>query len=299
MLAQQRQQAILELVQQRGGVRVADLVREFGVSDMTIRRDLEVLAERGLVAKVHGGATALGTASTEEPGFTAKSDRQRAEKEAIGRRAAALVRPGTAIAISAGTTTWTMAHYLTDVPELTVVTNSVRIADVFYRAGRRDQTVVLTGGVRTPSDALVGPVAVAAVRGLNVDLLLLGVHGMSTRAGFTTPNLMEAETDRAMVGAARRLAVLADRTKWGTVGLSTIVPLADADVLVTDAGIGEDARRALADEVGELIAVGPGPSAAASAGGGGPGDAGAEGTTGRDRRSPATAGAADGTGARS
>ena len=88
MLAQQRQQAILEVVQQRGGVRVADLVREFGVSDMTIRRDLEVLAERGLVTKVHGGATALGTASTEEPGFTAKSDRQRAEKGAIARRAA-------------------------------------------------------------------------------------------------------------------------------------------------------------------------------------------------------------------
>ena len=81
MLAQQRQQAILELVQRRGGVRVADLVREFGVSDMTIRRDLEVLSERGLVTKVHGGATTVGTASTEEPGFAAKSVRQRQEKE--------------------------------------------------------------------------------------------------------------------------------------------------------------------------------------------------------------------------
>jgi DeoR/GlpR family transcriptional regulator of sugar metabolism len=294
MLAQQRQQAILDLVQQRGGVRVADLVREFGVSDMTIRRDLEVLAERGLVTKVHGGATALGTASTEEPGFTAKSDRQRAEKEAIARRAAGLVRPGTAIAISAGTTTWTLAHHLTDVPELTVVTNSVRIADVFYRAGRRDQTVVLTGGVRTPSDALVGPVAVTAVRSLNVDLLLLGVHGMSTRAGFTTPNLMEAETDRAMVGAARRLVVLADHTKWGTVGLSTIARLADADVLVTDSGIGDDARTALAEEVGELIIADAGSADGAGAvrrgdDAGDPGGRGADGGAGGGRR-PAAAG---------
>lgn len=253
MLAQQRQQAILDLVQQRGGIRVADLVREFGVSDMTIRRDLEVLADRGLVAKVHGGATTVGAASTEEPGFAAKSVRQRQEKDAIARRAAQLVRPGTAIALSAGTTTWTLANHLTDIPELTVVTNSIKIADVFYRSGRSDQTVVLTGGVRTPSDALVGPVAVNAIRSLNVDLLLLGVHGISTRAGFTTPNLMEAETDRAMVGAARRLAVLADHTKWGTVGLSTIARLGEADVVVTDDGLDDAARRAITEEVGELI----------------------------------------------
>ena len=257
MLAQQRQQAIFDLVQLRGGIRVADLVREFGVSDMTIRRDLEVLADRGLVAKVHGGATTVGAASTEEPGFAAKSVRQRQEKDAIARRAAQLVRPGTAVAISAGTTTWTLANHLTDVPELTVVTNSVQIADVFYRAGRADQTIVLTGGIRTPSDALVGPVAVNAVRSLNVDLLLLGVHGISTRAGFTTPNLMEAETDRAMVSAARRLVVLADHTKWGTVGLSTIARLGDADVLVTDSGLEEDARATVAEEVGELVVVEP------------------------------------------
>ena len=257
MLAQQRQQAIFDLVQQHGGVRVADLVREFGVSDMTIRRDLEVLADRGLISKVHGGATTVGAASTEEPGFAAKSVRQRQEKDAIARRAARLVRPGTAIAVSAGTTTWTLAHRLTDIPELTVVTNSIQIADVFYRASRADQTIVLTGGIRTPSDALVGPVAVNAIRSLNVDLLLLGVHGMSTRAGFTTPNLMEAETDRAMVGAARRLAVLADHTKWGTVGLSTIARLGDADVLITDVGLSEDVRKQLVEEVGELVTVDP------------------------------------------
>src|SRR2546423_2103542 len=112
MLAQQRQQAIHEMVQRLGGVRVGDLVREFGVSDMTIRRDLETLAQRGLVAKVHGGATTLDPGSTDEPGFAAKSMRQQAEKEAIARRAAGLVNPGTAIALSAGTTTWTLAHQL-------------------------------------------------------------------------------------------------------------------------------------------------------------------------------------------
>lgn len=256
MLAQQRQQAILERVRRTGGVRVADLVRELGVSDMTIRRDLEVLAERGLIEKVHGGATA-GSGSTEEPGFAAKSVRQQPEKEAIARRAAHLVRPGGAVALSAGTTTWTLAHHLVGIPELTVITNSVQVADVFHRAGRADQTVVLIGGVRTPSDALVGPVAVSAIRSLNVDTLMLGVHGMSSRAGFTTPNLLEAETDRALVSAAQQLVVLADHTKWGTIGISTIAPLHQAHVVVSDTGLPEHARAELAEHVGELILADP------------------------------------------
>ncbi|MEU0570007.1 DeoR/GlpR family DNA-binding transcription regulator [Nonomuraea sp. NPDC005983] len=256
MLARQRQQAILELVRLNGGIRVVELVRAFGVSDITIRRDLETLAERGLLAKVHGGATVVdpaGIGSTDEPGFTAKSGHQQEEKRAIARRAASMVRPGTAVALSAGTTTWTLAHQLVTVPGLTVVTNSVRIADVFQHAGRPDQTVVLTGGVRTPSDALVGPVAVAAIRLLNVDVLFLGVHGMTARAGFTTPNMMEAETDRALVEAAGRLVVPADHTKWGTVGISTIARFAEADVVISDSGLPESARRALAEHVGELV----------------------------------------------
>ncbi len=253
MLAQQRQQAILDLVHQHGGVRVSELVRLFNVSDMTIRRDLEALAERGLVDKVHGGATGTSAGSTEEPGFAAKSVRQQAEKEAIAQRAAELVQPGTAVALSAGTTTWALARELTEIPGLTVVTNSLPVAEVLHRSGRDDQTVVLTGGVRTPSDALVGPVAVSAIRSLNVDLLFMGVHGITSNAGFTTPNLLEAETDRALVTAARRLVVLADHTKWGVIGISTIAQLRDAHVLVTDGGLEPEVRSELAAEVGELI----------------------------------------------
>jgi DeoR/GlpR family transcriptional regulator of sugar metabolism len=256
MLAPQRQAAILERVRLHGAVKVSDLVAEFGVSDMTVRRDLEVLADRGLVAKVHGGATAVHPGSTDEPGFAAKAIRQRTEKASIALAAAQLVKPGTAIALSAGTTTAELASRLTDVPELTVVTNSIPVADVFYRGGRADQTVVLTGGVRTPSDALVGPVAVAAIRSLHLDLLFLGVHGMSERAGFTTPNLMEADTDRALVAAAERLVVLADNTKWGTVGISSIAALADAHILVSDAGLPVHAQDVLSDAVGELIVAG-------------------------------------------
>ncbi len=255
MLAQQRRTAILERVHLHGAVRVGDLVAEFGVSDVTIRRDLETLAEKGLLAKVHGGATMARWGSTEEPGFAANVLRQRAEKAAIVARAAELVEPRSAVALSAGTTTAQLAQFLINVPELTVVTNSIPVADVFYRASRADRTVVLTGGVRTPSDALVGPVAVATIQTLHLDALFLGVHGMNERAGFTTPNLMEAETDRALVAAAKRLIVIADSSKWDTVGVSTIAALSDADVLVTDDGLPERGRAALRQAVGELIIV--------------------------------------------
>lgn len=260
MLAQQRQALILDRVRIAGGVRVTALATEFGVSDMTIRRDLESLAERGLLAKVHGGATTAGPGSTHEPGFEAKSIRQRAEKAAIAGRAARLVMPGMAVALSAGTTTAELARRLAGVPELTVVTNSIPVAEILHRAGRSDQTVVLTGGVRTPSDALVGPVAVAAIRSLHLDMVFLGVHGMTERAGFTTPNLVEAETNRALVAAAERLVVLADHTKWGTVGISSMAGLAEAEAVVSDPGLPEAARTALAGQGTELVIAVPEPA---------------------------------------
>jgi DeoR/GlpR family transcriptional regulator of sugar metabolism len=252
VLARQRQALILEHLDRAGGVRVSDLVRLLGVSDMTVRRDLDVLQQRGLLDKVHGGATLRRDGSTDEPGFQAKSVRELAEKDAIGRRAVELVEPGQAVAVTAGTTTYSLAQHLAQVPGITVVTNSVPVANVFFESGQ-GQTVVLTGGLRTVSDALVGPVAVQALSGLHVDLLFMGVHGMDGDAGFTTPNLMEADTNRAMVATAGRLVEVADHTKWGTVGLSRIARLQDASVVVTDAGIPASARETLTDSVGELV----------------------------------------------
>jgi DeoR/GlpR family transcriptional regulator of sugar metabolism len=157
--------------------------------------------------------------------------------------------------MSAGTTTHALAHELVDVPGITVVTNSIHIADVLYTNGRTDQTVVLTGGVRTPSDALVGPVAINALASIHVDLVFMGVHGMSPETGFTTPNLLEAETDRALIDAGRRLVVLTDSSKWGVVGISSIASLSQADILITSDGLDPEALEALESTVGELIIV--------------------------------------------
>jgi DeoR/GlpR family transcriptional regulator of sugar metabolism len=254
-LARQRQTQILERVREEGAVRVADLVRSLGVSDMTVRRDLEVLHERGLIEKVHGGATAIEGSSLFEPGFTVKSTLMQVEKALIAGTAAGLVTPGTAIAISAGTTTFALARRLTDVPGLTVLTNSVPVADVLYRDGRPDQTVILSGGVRTPSDALVGPFAVEVIRSLHVDSVFMGTHGMDSRSGLTTPNILEAETNRALIEAGRRLIVLADHTKWGTIGISSMARLEDADTIITDSGLDPAARSQLASAVRRLILV--------------------------------------------
>ena len=256
-LARQRQTLILERVREEGAVRVSDLVRSLGVSDMTIRRDLELLSERGLIEKVHGGAAAIEGSSLFEPGFSIKSGLMQTEKTLIAGSAATLVAPGTAIAISAGTTTFALARRLVDVPGLTVLTNSVPVADALHKDGRPDQTVILSGGVRTPSDALVGPFAVDVIHSLHVDMVFMGTHGMDSRSGFTTPNLLEAETNRALIAAGRRLVVLADHTKWGVIGISSVARLEEADTIITDTGLDPAARNQLTTAVRRLILVDP------------------------------------------
>ncbi len=262
LLAEQRRALILDEVRRRGGVRVNELTRRLNVSDMTIRRDLDALARIGAIEKVHGGAVPTEETSTHEPGFEAKSGLELSAKEEIARAAAALVAPGSAIALSGGTTTYALAQHLTTVGQLTVVTNSVRVADVFDRAQRQGEgagtTVVLTGGIRTPSDSLVGPVADRAIRSLHFDLLFLGTHGLSTEAGLSTPNLAEAETNRSLIASARRVVVVADHTKWGTMGLSTFADLTQVDTWVTDSALPPEIAQTAREYVRELVLAGPG-----------------------------------------
>jgi DeoR/GlpR family transcriptional regulator of sugar metabolism len=184
MLARHRQSLILQAVRNEGSARVSDLTQQLGVSDMTIRRDLEVLAKDGLVEKVHGGAVLPGSHGGHEPAFEEKLVLERSEKNAIARAATSLVRPGTAIAIAAGTTTFALAQCLLEVPGLTVVTNSLRVANLFSgNRGPDVASVVLTGGMRTASDALVGPVADLTIASLHFDTLFLGCTGPTPRSG--------------------------------------------------------------------------------------------------------------------
>ncbi len=256
MLAPQRHQLIVEHVRTEGSARVRTLAERLDVSEMTIRRDLDLLAEQRLIDKVHGGATRVIDNSSYEPGFDAKQERQRSEKDLIARRAIDFIPANSSIGLTAGTTTWTLAQRLGATDNLTVVTNAPSIAQTLYGTTSTIGSIVLTGGVRTRSDALVGPIATRALDQMHIDVLFLGVHGMDVEHGFSTPNLDEAEVNRAFVAAARRVVVLADHTKWGTRGLAQIAPLTVADHVISDHLLPPDAVDALSEHGIEVTLVG-------------------------------------------
>lgn len=224
---------------------------------MTIRRDLDYLDRRGIIVRIHGGAMMRRDRATNEPDFATKRQRQLAEKAAIAVAASSHVPSEAAIGITGGTTTFEVAHYLDHVGGLTVVTNSLAVLELLDSLHRPDLSVVLTGGSPTRSNALVGPVAVNTLRTFNLDLVIMGVHGMDELRGFTSPNLLEAETNRAFIEAAERLIVVADHSKWGTSGLTTIAPLESADLLITDEGIDPEAASTLGEHVAEVAMVSP------------------------------------------
>ncbi|HJW00297.1 MAG TPA: DeoR/GlpR family DNA-binding transcription regulator [Arthrobacter sp.] len=259
MLAAQRQHLILQEVHSEGTVRVATLAALLDVSEMTIRRDIDALDAGGMVLRVHGGAARTDSFTALEPAFASKSGRQLPAKAAIAAEALKLVQPGMTLLISGGTTTFELARMLPRDFGLTVATNSVMVANSLAAADPAGEeggirTLVL-GGERTPSEALVGPLTVQAVSSISADLCFMGAHGLDLQAGVTSPNLLEAEVNAAMVEAGGRLVVLADSSKYGVVGLAGICPLSSIHTLVTDTEIcagpagGLAALRAVVPEV--------------------------------------------------
>ncbi|OZE96469.1 DeoR/GlpR family DNA-binding transcription regulator [Rhodococcoides fascians] len=253
MLAAERHSAILAALHTDGAVKVVDLADLLGVSEMTIRRDLDVLDERQVLRKVHGGAIVRGNRGIEPPS-TAKAARQHAEKVAIGRAALGAVEDGMTIAVSAGTTTLELAKLLRGRDAITVVTNSISIfQELTGHPDEPNPVVYLTGGSRTPSDALVGPIANAALDVFRVDAVFLGVHGFDIESGLTTPNIAEAETNRRLIATSRRLFVLADNTKYREVGTNVFGRMSDIDTLVVDDGLAVADRAALAPHVENIL----------------------------------------------
>jgi DeoR/GlpR family transcriptional regulator of sugar metabolism len=255
MLAAERHSAILRAVHVGGAARVADLAAELDVSEMTVRRDLDALDAQNLLRKVHGGAV-IRSNRGDEPRSSEKAAQQRAEKAAIARAAAATVEDGMTIAISAGTTTTVLAQLLRTRPSICVVTNSLSVFEELtdQRAvGADAPQVFLSGGVRTPSDALVGPVADATINSFRVDAAYLGVHGFDPDAGLTSPNIAEAQTNRTLIGVAERLVVLADHTKYRKVGTNVFAGLGQVDTMISDDGLADADRALIGGRVGDLV----------------------------------------------
>lgn len=260
MLAQQRRVSIVETLGRSGAMRVIDLAQTFGVSEMTVRRDLKALEESGALSRVHGGAMLHQTADksphVDEPNYREKATIARPAKLAIAARAAQLVESGMVVGVSAGTTTWFLATHLARIAPLTVVTNSVTVSErIAELADPLEQSIVLTGGTRTPSAGMVGPIAEQALRSVNIDMLFVGCYGMDAVAGLTSPSFAEGETNRTLVSRSRRVVVIADSTKWQILGVDSWARLDQVDVLITDDGLPAEARDQIAAKVGELIIV--------------------------------------------
>jgi DeoR/GlpR family transcriptional regulator of sugar metabolism len=237
--ADRRRHAILEELMQHQAVRVTELSRTFGVSEVSVRRDLSHLERQGFLRRIHGGAVPVPNTRAQLaqalPGINAHA----AEKASIGRAAAELVRPGERLLFDSGSTVLEVARHLPlDLREsgnLTVITSSLPI--VRELGPCKGIHLILLGGVYLPQyEVVVGPQTVAQLRGLHADKLFLGADGLTSAKGVTTANVLEAEVDGAAIAAASEVIIVADSSKIGLIGLTTIMPLNDVRKFITDVG---------------------------------------------------------------
>ena len=253
MLAEERRLRIVQLLNQRdtGIVSVAELAQLFRVSSMTIRRDLDWLANSAMLKRVHGGAVANHPPVDEKP-FRDRGSEFSDEKRSVGWVAAELVVDGDQIILDAGTTTQQIAQNLTDRKGLTVVTNALPVAIELARS-QHCSTIILGGMLKNHELCVVGPSVADQLAHLSVDKLFLSATGFSLERGITDPDFTEVAVKQAMIRAARETILVADSSKWNVVTLVQIAALAAIDRLVTDDGLPSGAIAAIEAEGIEVI----------------------------------------------
>ncbi len=231
VLAEQRRHGVLEAVRGHTGVQTSALAQRFGVSQMTIRRDLDELARRGLVKRVRGGALEPGFLRHEPP-FDESCRERGAFKERVGAAAAALVEPGDTVIIDIGTTALALARHLHGREGLTVVTNNLAV----YAELADDEAVdlLLLGGlVRRNYRSLIGFLTEDALAGIRADAAFIGISGISPDGVLLDTTVEEIPAKRAMMRAAQRVVLLADGRKFGSAGLGRVADIDAVDALVT------------------------------------------------------------------
>jgi DeoR family transcriptional regulator, fructose operon transcriptional repressor len=248
MYAEERQQHILDHARAAGRVDVHTLAQDLDVTPETVRRDLTILAQHGVLRRVHGGAIPVERLGF-EPGVDARSERFVAEKERIAKAALAHLPDEGTVLLDAGTTTLRLAERLPHDRELTIVTNSLPIAVLV--AKQPNLSLYLLGGrVRGRTLAAVGAWLTSALQDVFVDVAFLGTNGLSVSRGLSTPDQSEAAAKRAMIKAARRSVVLTDHTKIGVEHFSRFADLSEMAALITDSGLDPETAT-------EIEALGP------------------------------------------
>ncbi len=247
LFLEERRQGILERITQVGRASVAELSQQFGVSEVTIRADLQALAERSLIVRTHGGAIAAARGPY-ELSLAARRLQQVAEKGRIGAAAAATVSDGEAVFLDSSSTALAIAQNLRRCRDLTVITNGLTIAQELIDA--HGVTVVLIGGtLRRETASLVGGDGLERLCRFNIQKGFFGAHGISQAEGLTDVSLAEADLKRLVIAMCRRVIAVLDATKWGRVGLASFASLDQVQQVITD-----DA--APTDLVAQVIAAG-------------------------------------------
>ncbi|QGQ97704.1 DeoR/GlpR transcriptional regulator [Paenibacillus psychroresistens] len=248
LLPIQRRQVLQNYLALHGGGSIKVLSDQFGVSEMTIRRDLELLEHQGHVARSHGGAIYVDKLLG-EPALPDKQARNPDLKEKLASYAAErFVSDGDVLIVEGGTTVLRMAAYLKQ-SQLTLMTNGLDALQQLRVAAER-HTVLCCGGVlRVPSSTFVGPVAESFFTQYHANTAFLSALCFTVEAGFTDPNLMDTQVKKAMIRSAARTVMLLDSSKIGNRSFATVAQLNEVSVLVTDSGIPETIRQAC-DEAG-------------------------------------------------
>lgn len=235
MLNEERRRHILEVLNRDGRVLVVDLAKQFRTSQVTIRKDLDALQAHGRIYRSHGGALPARESALEDPTLREKEKLHRKEKLQIAAAAVRMVREGQVVILDSGTTTTAIARALRKFQNLTIITNAVNIAAELSGSSLE---VILTGGtLRKNSFSLVGPIAEETLHRLNADMFFLGVDGFDVHHGLTTPNLLEAKVNRAMMDVSRVVVAVCDSSKFGRRTLSSIAPPSAVHHLITDRGV--------------------------------------------------------------
>src|ERR1700730_14490623 len=208
MLSEERQREILEILNREGRVLVVDLAKHFDTSQVTIRKDLEILHMKGRIHRTHGGALSVRESALEDPTLREKEKLHRKEKLRIAEAAARMVTEGQVVILDSGTTTTAIARALRNFQNLTVITNAANIAAELSGSVLE---VILTGGsLRKNSFSLVGPLAEETLHKLHADVLFLGVDGFDVQYGISTPNLLQSKVNRAMIEISKVAVAVCD-----------------------------------------------------------------------------------------
>jgi len=255
LFPEERLDRIASLVVEKQRVSVAELSSLLDVSKVTIRNDLDELERRGLLVRTHGGALAIDQNHKKaELPFDVRERLQGEEKSRIGQMAASLVHDGDAIALDASTTALQVAKRIKDRRELTVVTNSIRIALEFMDSPHI--TVVMPGGIlRRDAVSLVGELGEEVLAKFNVQRGFFGAKGVTLEEGLTDVDSYEVQLKRAMVRAAKEVIAIVDHTKWGQVAFASFAFVDEIDKVITDDGAPPDLVAALRQRGVEVLLV--------------------------------------------